>query len=108
MSALHPRVFRLKNGKEHQVPLSPLAVAVLERMSEIINGEYVFFGQSSGRPLSNMALLVLLRRMKLAGVQFGFDGFFRLLRGHGFLAIVGVKTTLLQDSLHFSDRCSQV
>jgi integrase len=56
---------RTKNGKEHQVPLSAPVVAVLERMSKITNGgNYVFFGQSSGRSLSNVALLVLLRRMK--------------------------------------------
>lgn len=70
---------RMKNGKEHQVPLSPAAVAVLERMSNITNsGEYVFFGQSSGRPLSNMALLVLLRRMKRADItSHGFRSTFR-------------------------------
>jgi integrase len=69
---------RMKNGKEHQVPLSPPAVAVLERMNKIISGEYIFFGQSSGRPLSNMALLVLLRRMKRADItSHGFRSTFR-------------------------------
>jgi integrase len=69
---------RMKNGKEHQVPLSPPAVAVLERMSKITNGEYVFFGQSSGRQLSNMALLVLLRRMKRDDItSHGFRSSFR-------------------------------
>jgi integrase len=47
---------RMKNGKEHQVPLSPAAVAVLERMNKITNGgDYVFFGQSSGRPAISAA-----------------------------------------------------
>jgi integrase len=70
---------RMKNGKEHQVPLSPAVVAVLERMSKITNsGEFVFFGQSSGRPLSNMALLVLLRRMKRTDItSHGFRSTFR-------------------------------
>jgi integrase len=69
---------RMKNGKEHQVPLSAPAVAVLERMSKITNGEYVFFGQSSGRSLSNMALLVLLRRMKRDDItSHGFRSTFR-------------------------------
>jgi integrase len=69
---------RMKNGKEHQVPLSPPAVAVLERMSKLTNGEHVFFGQSSGRSLSNMALLVLLRRMKRDDVtSHGFRSTFR-------------------------------
>jgi integrase len=69
---------RMKNGKEHQVPLSPPAVAVLERMSKLTNGEHVFFGQSSGRSLSNMALLVLLRRMKRTEItSHGFRSTFR-------------------------------
>ena len=69
---------RMKNGKEHQVPLSPSAVVVLERMSKITNGEHVFFGQSSGRSLSNMALLVLLRRMKRTDItSHGFRSSFR-------------------------------
>jgi integrase len=69
---------RMKNGKEHRVPLSAPAVAVLERMSKITNGEYIFFGQTSGRPLSNMALLVLLRRMKRTDItSHGFRSTFR-------------------------------
>jgi integrase len=69
---------RMKNGKEHQVPLSAPAVAVLQWMHKITNGEYVFFGQSSGRPLSNMALLVLLRRMKRTDItSHGFRSTFR-------------------------------
>jgi integrase len=69
---------RMKNGNEHQVPLSAPAVAVLERMRKITNGEVVFFGQSSGRPLSNMALLVLLRRMKRTDItSHGFRSTFR-------------------------------
>jgi integrase len=47
-------------------------------MSKITNGEYVFFGQSSGRSLSNMALLVLLRRMKRTDItSHGFRSTFR-------------------------------
>ena len=73
---------RMKGGKEHQVPLSPPAVAVLERMSELQTGEFVFFGQSSGRSLSNMALLVLLRRMKRTDItSHGFRSTFRTWAG---------------------------
>jgi integrase len=70
---------RMKNGKEHQVPLSAPAIAVLERMNKITNGgNYVFFGQASGRSLSNMALLVLLRRMKRDDItSHGFRSTFR-------------------------------
>lgn len=69
---------RMKNGKEHQVPLSPSAIVLLERMSKLQAGEFVFFGQSSGRSLSNMALLVLLRRMKRTDItSHGFRSTFR-------------------------------
>jgi integrase len=69
---------RMKNGKMHEVPLSPAAIVLLERMSKLTNGEYVFFGQSSGRSLSNMALLVLLRRMKRTEItSHGFRSTFR-------------------------------
>jgi integrase len=69
---------RMKNGKEHVVPLSPAALKVLERMQKISAGEFIFFGQASGRPLSNMALLVLLRRMKRTDItSHGFRSTFR-------------------------------
>jgi integrase len=54
---------RMKESVAHQVPLSPAAVAVLERMRKLTNGEFIFFGQNAGQPLSNMALLTLIKRM---------------------------------------------
>ncbi|MBV8737673.1 MAG: tyrosine-type recombinase/integrase [Alphaproteobacteria bacterium] len=57
------RAERMKAGKEHRVPLSDAAVAILEKMAAIRAGEYVFLGQRADRPLSQMAMLVLLRRM---------------------------------------------
>jgi len=53
----------MKARKEHRVPLSGPALAVLERQQQHGNCDYVFEGQSPGRPLSNMALLMLLREM---------------------------------------------
>ena len=60
---------RMKAKREHRVPLSAAAVTVLEEMARLRphgdNGEaYVFPGQRLGKPLSNMAFLMLLRRMK--------------------------------------------
>ena len=58
---------RMKGGKEHRVPLSEQAIAVLEGMRA--NGErsdakaFIFPGARHGRPLSNMAFLMLMRRM---------------------------------------------
>jgi integrase len=54
-------------GKEeqepHDVPLTDAMIAVLERMAEIRQGYYVFPGLKKGKPLTDMAMLMLLRRM---------------------------------------------
>lgn len=54
---------RIKGGREHRVPLSAPALAIVEKMAMIRSGEFVFPGGKEGRPLSNMAFLMLLRRM---------------------------------------------
>jgi integrase len=52
---------RMKAKREHRVPLSAPAVALLE---EISAGQgFIFPGASKGKPLSNMAMLATLRRM---------------------------------------------
>jgi integrase len=57
---------RIKGGKEHRVPLSAPALAILEEMQaqRSADGGFVFPGGKPGKPLSNMAFLMLLRRMK--------------------------------------------
>ncbi len=56
---------RMKAKKEHVVPLSPRAVEILEALkAETPDVEgYVFPGRQSKKPLSNMAFLMLMRRM---------------------------------------------
>ena len=54
---------RMKNKREHRVPLSDAALAVLKRVKTVQQSEYVFPGAKRGKPLSNMALLTLLERM---------------------------------------------
>jgi integrase len=54
---------RMKSGKEHRVPLSDAALAVLERMQSLRQGDFVFAGSKSHRPISNMAMMMTLRRM---------------------------------------------
>lgn len=54
---------RMKAGKEHRVPLSDAAVAVLEIMAAIRSGDFVFPGTRVGQPLPRMALIHLLGRM---------------------------------------------
>jgi integrase len=74
---------RMKAGKEHRVPLSDDVLAVLEGMQDLREGDFVFPGGRARRPLSNMALLMLLRRM-----------------GRGDLTAHGFRST-------FSDWCSE-
>ncbi len=52
---------RMKAHREHRVPLSAPAIALLGNGGE--PGDYLFAGAAKGKPLSNMALLMLLRRM---------------------------------------------
>lgn len=53
---------RMKAGKEHRVPLSKAAIEVLESLPQVTSG-LLFEGRSVGRPVSNMAMLMKLRRM---------------------------------------------
>jgi integrase len=59
-------VARMKARTEHRVPLSQRALEILGALkSDQEDGEkYVFAGQRARRPLSNMSLLMMLRRMK--------------------------------------------
>jgi integrase len=69
----------MKNGKEHKVPLSAAAIAVLDRMEKIKNGgEFVFYSPGSGRPLSDAATGAVLDRMGRDDiVPHGFRSTFR-------------------------------
>ena len=55
----------MKAGKEHRVPLSTRTLAILQDMQPHRHADdgFVFPGGKQGRPLSNMAFLMLLRRM---------------------------------------------
>jgi integrase len=54
---------RMKSGTEHRVPLSDAALVVLDEMRKVRQGEFIFPGGRANRPISNMAMLMLLRRM---------------------------------------------
>jgi integrase len=69
---------RMKAGNEHRVPLSDAALAVLKGMYEIQQNDFVFPGARQGRPLSEVALLMLLRRLGYGRVTVhGFRSAFR-------------------------------
>ncbi|MSO70057.1 MAG: site-specific integrase [Alphaproteobacteria bacterium] len=65
---------RMKAGRDHRVPLSPAALALLDRMLADHRAQhgakakpaaeaYVFPGQGPGRPLSENTVMALLRRI---------------------------------------------
>lgn len=59
---------RMKAGKEHRVPLSAATLAIVKAMEQRRSGEHLFPGTLPGRSLSNMAMTMMLRRMKYGGV----------------------------------------
>ncbi len=69
---------RMKAGKEHRVPLSDRAVAIIETIRPVTEaGGWIFEGQRTRKPLSNMAMLKLLERMKVPVTVHGFRSTFR-------------------------------
>ncbi|NQW10882.1 MAG: integrase arm-type DNA-binding domain-containing protein [Alphaproteobacteria bacterium] len=66
---------RMKAEKEHRVPLTPQALALLGDKGEPDN--LVFPGERKGKPLSDMSLTAVLRRMGRSETVHGFRSTFR-------------------------------
>ncbi|GMU47725.1 MAG: hypothetical protein AMXMBFR26_25070 [Porticoccaceae bacterium] len=66
---------RMKSGREHRVPLPGAAVALLERLEGPREG--LVFPGPKGKPLSDMALTSVMRRMGVDAVPHGFRSSFR-------------------------------
>jgi integrase len=67
----------MKTGELHRVPLTDEMLAIIEPLKAMAS-EYVFEGQKRHKPLSNMSMLMLLRRMGVEGVTVhGFRSTFR-------------------------------
>lgn len=60
---------RTKTGREHRVPLTDAMLNLLERLPRVADNPYLFIGARYGKPLSNMALLQLMR-----GMGYGVNG----------------------------------
>lgn len=70
-------VERMKTGEEHRVPLTDDMLAIIEPL-KAIQSDFVFEGQKRHQPLSNMSMLMLLRRMNVDNVTVhGFRSTFR-------------------------------
>jgi len=68
---------RMKTGNDHRVPLTDEMIAIIEPLLAL-GSDYVFEGQKRHKPLSNMSMLMLLRRMQVEGVTVhGFRSTFR-------------------------------
>ena len=69
---------RMKSEREHRVPLSRSAIAVLARAKDFAVGDVVFPSLHHDRALSNMALLTVLRRINRSDLTVhGFRSTFR-------------------------------
>ncbi|MEO9826005.1 MAG: tyrosine-type recombinase/integrase [Paracoccaceae bacterium] len=68
---------RMKTGSAHRVPLTEEMLAIIEPL-RALESKFVFEGQKRHKPLSNMSMLMLLRRMGVEGVTVhGFRSTFR-------------------------------
>jgi integrase len=69
---------RMKAARAHRIPLSERALAILETLADVRSGAFVFPGQRKGKPLSNMAMEMVLRRMGVEDATVhGFRSAFR-------------------------------
>ncbi len=66
----------MKGGRGHRVPLSGRVIYILEGLPR--EAEWVFPGAKKGAPLSNMAMLSVLKRMgRVSVTTHGFRSTFR-------------------------------
>ena len=70
---------RMKGGKDHVVPLTDTAMEVLDRARALQNESDLIFPSplKKGRPLSDMALVKLLRDLEIDAVPHGCRASFR-------------------------------
>ncbi len=69
---------RMKAGREHRVPLSKSAISLLRKAREAYPAaSLVFSGRGGREPLSNMAALMQLRRLRPGTTVHGFRSTFR-------------------------------
>ena len=66
----------MKAGKEHRVPLSDQALAILQKLPRIEGSDLIFTAPKGGK-LSDMSLTSVMRRMNREEVPHGFRSTFR-------------------------------
>lgn len=68
---------RMKAKREHVVPLSAQAIELLKGLPKMSGSDIVFWGQS-GKPMSDMSLSAVLRRLGIDATVHGFRSTFRV------------------------------
>ena len=68
---------RMKTGREHRVPLSREALAVLREARALADGSGVVFPSARGGPLSEVAISKMVRDLGIGAVPHGFRSSFR-------------------------------
>ena len=88
---------RMKAGREHRVPLSQQAMAVLRDAWTLGSGEGLIFRAKEGGQMSDMVFTALLRRLKVDCVPHGMRSSFR-----DWCAETGVARDLAESALSHS------
>ena len=68
---------RMKAGRDHRVPLSDAALAVLDEARQYADGSGLVFPSQRGRPLSDTTLSKLAKENAIGAVPHGFRSSFR-------------------------------
>ncbi|MFS6652646.1 tyrosine-type recombinase/integrase, partial [Staphylococcus aureus] len=72
---------RMKSRREHRVPLSQAAIALLSAVESYQVNDFVFPGPRDGKHLSNMAMLTLLHRMAARREEAGLSPWLDAVKG---------------------------
>jgi integrase len=69
---------RMKARREHRVPLSDRALAILREAKGLGDGKGLIFpNKRSGKPITNMGLTRMLERLEISAVPHGFRSSFK-------------------------------
>ena len=68
---------RMKAKRDHRVPLSERALAILHDVQRLSDGTGLVFPNPRGKPLSNATLSQLIKELGIAAVPYGFRSSFR-------------------------------
>ena len=68
---------RMKMARCHRIPLADRAIEILIEARQLTDGDGLIFPAKSGKPLSDMCFVMLLRRLAIPCVRHGFRSSFK-------------------------------